>query len=104
VSTITGTVTDKGAPATGFGVIVFAEDPAKWTFPSRYLAVASGQPQGQFRASGLPPGAYRAVAVPSGETVAAQDPAYLTSLLPYASAVLLGEGETKAVSLTLVKR
>jgi hypothetical protein len=52
----------------------------------------------------LPPGAYRAVAVPSGETVAAQDPAYLTSLLPYASAVLLGEGETKAVSLTLVKR
>jgi hypothetical protein len=104
VSTITGTVTDKGAPATGFGVIVFAEDPAKWTFPSRYLAVASGQPQGQFRASGLPPGAYRAVAVPSGETVAAQDPAYLTSLLPYASTVLLGEGETKAVSLTLVKR
>lgn len=104
VSTITGAVTDNGAPAAGFSVIIFADDPAKWTFPSRYLAVVGGQPQGQFRASGLPPGAYRAVAVPSGQAVAAQDPAFLTSLVPYASSVILGEGETKTVSLTLVKR
>ncbi len=104
ISTVTGTVTDDGAPATGFGVVVFAEDPAKWAFPSRYLVVGGARPQGQFRVGGLPPGAYRVAAVPSTETVAVQDPAFLTALLPYSSSVILGEGETKSLSLKLVRR
>ena len=42
---ITGAVTDNGAPATGYGVLVFADDPTKWTFPSRFIATgAPNQP------------------------------------------------------------
>jgi hypothetical protein len=104
VATIAGTVTDNGAPATGYGVVVFAEDNTKWAFPSRFLAVGAANQTGGFRVTGLPAGAYRVVALPASEIADAQDPEQLAKLTVFATSVLVGEGETQTVALKLLKR
>ena len=104
VATIAGTVTDNGAPATGYGVLVFAEDSTKWAFPSRFVAAAGANQTGGFRVTGLPAGAYRVVALPASEIADAQDPEVLTKLVVFATSVLVGEGETQTVALKLVRR
>lgn len=102
---VTGSVTDdSGGPASGYGVIVFPEDRAKWTFPSRYIAAGTINQQGVYRVSGLPPGQYRAIALPASIISDAQDPEFLATVVPLATGVLLSEGETKTVPLKLVKR
>ena len=101
---ITGAVTDNGAPATGYGVLVFADDPAKWTFPSRFIATGAPSQQGSFRVTGLPPGSYRVIALPANEIADAQEPETLTKLIGLATSVLVGEGETQTVALKLTKR
>ncbi len=104
VSVVTGSVTDNGAPATGFGVLVFAEDSSKWMFPTRFVAVGTANQQGVFRVSGLPAGTYRAVALPSAELAEGQDPAFLEKLLPFSTGLVLGEGQAATLSLKLVRR
>ncbi len=101
---ITGTVTDNGAPATNYGVVVFAEDSAKWAWPSRFLAVAGMTQGGGFRVAGLPAGAYRVVALPANELADAQDPAVLSKLVVFATSVLVSDGETQTIALKLIKR
>src|SRR5262249_47747129 len=103
-STITGAVTDNGAPATGYGVLVFADDPTKWTFPSRFIASAAPTQRGVFRVPALPPASYRVIALPANEIADAQEPETLTKLIGLSTAVLVGEGETQTVTLKLVRR
>ena len=35
IASLTGTVLDQGQPSADCSVLVFAEEPTKWTFPSR---------------------------------------------------------------------
>ena len=81
-ATVQATVVDlKGAPAADCTVVVFSQDAAKWTFPSRYIQVGRTNQQGVFRSGLLPGGAYLAVAVPQGVAMASEvDAAMLESL------------------------
>jgi 5-hydroxyisourate hydrolase-like protein (transthyretin family) len=103
-ASVTGTVTDGGAPATGYAVLVFSDDQTKWTFPSRHIAIGGPNQQGTFRVTGLPAGSYRVIALPAGEVADAQDPESLTKLVPLSTGVIVGEGETQTVTLKLIKR
>jgi thiol-disulfide isomerase/thioredoxin len=57
--------TTDGEPVTAGAVVVFAEDPARWAFPSRFLRFAPVQPDGSYAVEGLSPGTYLVSAVPS---------------------------------------
>jgi hypothetical protein len=57
-----------------------------------------------FRIQGLPPGNYLAVALPSVQGTEWQDPEFLQQYLGVATRVSLAEGETKTVSLKLIRR
>jgi len=103
-ATVTGTVTDGGAPAAGYGVLVFSDDQTKWTFPSRFIAAGGPNQQGVFRVTGLPPGSYRVIALPANEVADAQEPETLVKLVPLSTGVVIGEGETQTVTLKLTKR
>ena len=101
-----GTVTDGDVPARDFTVVIFANDAAQWTFPSRYLAIARPNPAqpGAFRMAGLPPAAYQVVALPSVNGPEYQDPEFLQALRPFATRVVVNEGDTKTVGLKIIKR
>jgi hypothetical protein len=102
--TLAGTVTEADKPATDYSVIVFADEPSKWAFPSRYFAQGRPAQQGSFRIQGLPPGNYLAVALPPVQGTDWQDPEFLRQYLSVATRVSLAEGETKTISLNLVRR
>jgi len=102
-ATVSGSVTDaSGAPVTEYAVVVFAEEPSRWAFPSRFVAVTRPSQDGRFKVEGLPPANYFAAAVPS---VAGreQPPEFLESLVRGATRVTLGEAEAKTVTLKIVK-
>ena len=65
VSDVNGKVTTaKGDVTRDYTVVLFADDPAKWAFPSRFVKTARADQQGQFRIKALPADArYLAVAV-----------------------------------------
>ena len=65
VSDLNGKVTTaKGDVTRDYTVVVFADDPAKWAFPSRFVKTGRADQQGQFRIKALPPDdRYLAVAV-----------------------------------------
>ena len=102
--TLSGTVMDADRPASDYSVIVFADDPPRWIFPSRYFAQGRPGQQGNFRIQGLPPGNYLAVALPSVQGTDWQDPEFLQQYLGVATRVALTEGETTTVSLKLIRR
>jgi protocatechuate 3,4-dioxygenase beta subunit len=103
-ASVSGDVTDSdGKPAGNYSVVVFAADQAKWTFPSRYLALGRPNQDGRFRLSGLPPEDYLAIALPGVQGTAWQDPEWLESLRPFATPVTLSEGDAKTVQLKLAR-
>lgn len=105
VTELNGTATLGGATAKDYSVVVFAEEEARWTFPTRYVRTARGNQQGTFSVRGLPPGTrYLAAAVDSIEDGEAQDPEFLTSLRERASSVSLREGEAKTIELRVIER
>ena len=100
---IAGSVTnDKGEAVKEYTVVVFPEDPQKWTGPAeRWRASARPDQQGQFRIATLPPGAYLAIAVeyvPQGEWT---DPEWLARAAKKASKFTLDEGTAKQLDLKL---
>jgi hypothetical protein len=86
-----------------YTVLVFAEDAARWKYPSRFLATARPDQQGRFRTANLPPGRYLAVALEYLEEGQSEDPDYLEALRPLATRFTLGEGETKTLELKVTK-
>ncbi len=105
VSEVNGTVTSGSQPARDYTVVVFPEDTAKWTFPSRYLRSGRPDQQGLFRIRALPPDdRYLAVAVDYLEEGEASDPLFLEQIKASATRFALNEGETKALELKLVQR
>lgn len=102
--TLAGTVTESDKPVSECSVIVFADEPARWVFPSRYFAQGRPAQQGTFTIQGLPPGNYLAVAVPPVQGTDWQDPEFLQQYLAAATRVSLAEAETKTISLKLIRR
>jgi hypothetical protein len=106
VNEITGRVTDeemKSVP--GSSVLVFATDRDRWYPASRFLRTTLAGSDGTFSLTKLPFGSYYAIAVrglPSDGDQAWQDPEFLTSLIPRASAVTLGDAQRAPLNLRLV--
>jgi len=105
VTELNGTVTQRNQPAKDSSVIVFPEDPARWTFPTRYVRTVRTGADGHFTLRGLPPGTtYLAAAVDFLEEGEWQDAEFLERLRDAGSRVNLREGETKTLGLQLLAR
>jgi hypothetical protein len=105
ISEVSGTVKVNGQIATAASVVLFPEDPALWTFPSRRVRMVRADQTGVFRARALPPGErYLALAVDYLEQGEFQDPAFLERMKDRATGFALNEGENKSLDLTLTER
>ena len=105
VSEVNGAATVRNQDASSYSVLVFAEDPALWTFPTRYVRMTRADTQGRFTLRGLPGGdPYLIAAVDYVEDGEWQDPEFLERLRESASRLTLRDGETKTVSLRLIER
>jgi hypothetical protein len=106
VSEISGRVTnEKGEPTRDYTVVIFPEDSAKWTYPSRYLKAGRADQEGMFKIRDLPPdNRYLAVAVDYLEDGEGGDPQFLDQIRDRATRISLGDGEVKALNLRLVTR
>ena len=103
-SSVSGSVTDaNGRPVADYAVILFSDDPAKWGFMSRHVAMARPDQQGGFQAKNLPPGRYLAAALEAVEEGQETDPELLERLRTLATPFSLGDGEQRALSLKLVQ-
>jgi hypothetical protein len=104
-STLTGLVrTADGDPATAATVAVFPTDRSLWRLPgmaSRRVQTAGPQRDGRYSFYGLPDGEYYVVA-PDWSAADFSDPQVLTKLMPHASRVTLGEGQTVTQDLRMV--
>jgi hypothetical protein len=85
-------------------VIVFANDPAKWSPPSRFVRIARTTEKGVFQLTGLPPEEYLAVAVDYLEDGEETDPDFLKRMRERATRFSLREGERRAIDLRLIQR
>lgn len=104
ISRVTGVVNDeRGRRARDYVVIVFAEDPARWSAQSRYLGMARPAQDGRFEVSRLPAGQYLAAALDYLEDGQHTDPEYLATLRGRAVPFQLSDGEQKTLTLSLIR-
>jgi hypothetical protein len=104
VTTIDGTVIAGGQPAPA-EVVVFADDPAKWTYPSRFVRTITADDKGRFRINGLPPAErYLALAVEYLEDGEHYDPEFLERLRVGAVPFMLNESERPVLALGVFER
>ena len=104
ITEINGMVAARQQSSNGYNVVIFAEDPAKWTFPSRYLRSTRSDAQGTFKIRGLPPERYLAVAVDYVEDGEPNDPEFLDRMKMSATPFTLREGGTQTIELKLITR
>jgi hypothetical protein len=95
---------ERGAPETDATVIVFADDPARWGFATRYVRAVRPNQDGRYTLRGMPPHDYLVVAVKDLEPGQSQDPEFLDSLRPQAQRVSLGENETRVQDLKIARQ
>lgn len=105
-STLEGNVTDaKGQPVTDAGVIMFSEDKASWRSNSFRTRRTGVDQTGHYKLGGLMTGRYFIAAVPR-ERLNVQslgaDTAFFEELSKDATAVVVGEDETRQVDLKVV--
>jgi hypothetical protein len=100
---LSGSVTnDKNEPVKEYTVVVFPEDPQKWTLTGeRWRASARPDQQGQFKIANLPPGAYLAIAVDYVAQGEWTDPEWLARAAKKAKSFTLDEGAAKTLDLKL---
>jgi uncharacterized GH25 family protein len=105
VTQVTGTVR-ADRPVKGATIVIFADDPSKWTGTSRFVKTARLAESGQFTVSGLPPHQrYLAVAVDFIEPDEPQNPDFLQRAKSAAGASFsLSAGDQKVLELPLVVR
>ena len=86
-------------------VIAFADDPAKWTSPSRFVRTIRADAEGRFQIRGLPPGErYFVAALDYLEAGEEQDRQLLERLRSRGTSVTLGDGEQRSLQLDLTTR
>ncbi len=99
---VNGTVKDGSQPVKDYTVVVFADEPQKWTLPnSRYVTGSRPDQEGRFQIKNLPAGSYLAIAVDYLAQGEWNDPDVLERLKARASGFSINEGETKTLNLTL---
>ena len=105
VTQVTGTVRSD-RPVKGATIVIFADDPAKWTGTSRFVKTARLTDSSQFTVSGLPPHhRYLAVAVDFIEPDEPQNPDFLQRAKTAAgTSFSLSAGDRKVLELPLVVR
>lgn len=104
IARVSGTVTASGQPAKA-AIVVFPADPAKWTYPSRYVRTASSDQQGRYSISGLPPyERYLAIAADYLEDGEHNDPEFLERMREMAFPFPLAEAEARTLDLPVVRR
>jgi protocatechuate 3,4-dioxygenase beta subunit len=104
VTTLNGTVTDqRGRAVADALVVIFAEDSARWTPPTRFVRTVRPDRSGRFSVEGLPPARYLALALPSSGMGDETHPDRLEQLRPLGTRVTVEQGAPRTVSLrTLV--
>jgi hypothetical protein len=104
VTSVGGQVIDgKGAALTDGTVIVFSDDPEKWSEDSRWVRAVRTDSEGRYEVKGLPPGEYRAIALEYAEEGMWSDSEYLGSIRQDARKLTLRETDALTLSLTLTK-
>src|SRR5262245_30276621 len=104
VTQVNGTVTNAAGEKTReTWVVLFASDPDRWTFQSRFLARAVPAPNLIFNAR-VAPGEYLAAALPGDvDRSRWNDPDFLGLLRDRATPLSISEGETKTLDLKIVE-
>ncbi len=106
-SELNGTVRDSsGNPDTTASVIVFPTDRSAWVDTGsqpRKLHTSRTSRDGSFKIGPLPPGDYHVVAIEGSAPRSWQDPAWLDAVARASTAVRLGEGDTRVITLTSSK-
>ena len=98
---VMGRVADDRGTIADYTVIVFADNPDRWGYRSRYVAAARPSDDGSFTISSLPPGRYLAIALPFVERDAWIDTEFLERLRLSAQDFALTAGGTVALDLAL---
>jgi hypothetical protein len=106
VTQVTGTVRSQNRSLNGATVVIFADEPEKWTRTSRFIKTARPTSEGQFTVTGLPPHArYVAIALDFIEPGEAQNPEFLKRARTASSATFgLSEGTQRSLDLPLIIR
>jgi hypothetical protein len=101
-SSLAGTVTGAdGKPVRDYTLLLFAQDPAKWHWNSRFLLTTRPDQAGRFKVTSVPPGAYYVVAVRDADPEEWADPENLDRLKTSATKVTIAEGEAKTIDLPI---
>ncbi|HLG59979.1 MAG TPA: carboxypeptidase-like regulatory domain-containing protein [Vicinamibacterales bacterium] len=103
VTTVSGVV-QKQSDAASPSIVVFPDDAARWTYPSRYVRTARADNRGRFQIEGLPPTSYMVAAVDYLEDGDEQDPQFLERLRGRATRFSLRDGEQRSIKLEAVTR
>jgi len=99
---VNGTVKDGAQQVKDYTVVVFADEPQKWTSPNtRYVTGSRPDQEGRFQIKSLPAGGYYAIAVDYLAQGEWNDPDVLERLKAKATGFSIQEGETKTLTLTL---
>ena len=100
VTEVSGIVMKDGKPLGGRSVVIFPDNIERWTFPSRYIALADADYQGRFTIRRLPPEErYYAAAVGTFDDGEQYDPDFLSRLRERAVTFTLRPGEQKTLTL-----
>jgi len=110
ITRLTATAADaRGRPVADYTVVLFAVDRERWNPGSRFVKLARSSRNGSVAIEAMPPADYYIAAVDRtsrSEDVyddGWQEPAYLETLIPHAVRVMLTEGLTASVSLTVAR-
>jgi hypothetical protein len=99
---LSGRVTDgRGASVSNATVIAFPDDAGKWSPNARRVQSAQLDQDGRFRIERLRPGDYLVIAVDELEPGEEFDPELLEQYRRVATRVMLRDGETRTLNLTL---
>ena len=102
---VTGRVLSGQSPIGDADVVIFVDEPRKWTYPTRLVRAVRTDASGRFRTVGLPPAErYLAIALDYLDDDEQQDEELLQRLRARATAFTLREGGKAAVDLTMVSR
>jgi hypothetical protein len=94
-----------GAPISDYTVVVFSDDPQRWTLPnSRYVIRAQSNQDGRFEIGNVPEGGYYAAAIDGILQEDWSDPDVLDRVKTTAAKVILTEGTIKVLELKVSDR